>query len=156
MTKSEYQRYLCSREWAVLKEQVLRRSRGRCERCFEGKYESTHHVTYERIGHERVEDLLGVCNKCHKFLSGKTQSDPIRETTNKQLLNAFAACIELRSTLTDAYDAITRSGFENKPAVETEGAVWRAVIKVNEPLNILSEVLEWYLTEEGLIKESSD
>jgi len=26
------------------------------------------HLTYERIFHEHIEDLLGVCRKCHREL----------------------------------------------------------------------------------------
>ncbi len=72
----DYQKYLASREWAVLKEQVRRRSENICERCKVGAHDVTHHLTYERIGHERLEDLLGLCEGCHKFLSGKSDHDP--------------------------------------------------------------------------------
>lgn len=72
----DYGRYLASREWALLREAVRRRSRGRCERCPHGRHDETHHLTYERIGHERLEDLLGVCRACHAFLSGKSDVDP--------------------------------------------------------------------------------
>ncbi len=72
----DYKRYLASREWALRKEQVLDRSRGFCERCGLAPYESTHHVTYAHIGNEPLEDLLGVCNPCHEFLSAKSDYDP--------------------------------------------------------------------------------
>jgi hypothetical protein len=70
---------LASREWALLKEQVRKRSGGVCERCRVGVYASTHHLTYERIGHERIEDLLAVCEPCHEFLSGKSEYDPLKK-----------------------------------------------------------------------------
>ncbi len=76
MNPSEYQRYLCSREWALLKEQVRERSHGKCERCG-GPYSQVHHLTYERIGHELPTDLIGVCDPCHEFLSGKSNTDPV-------------------------------------------------------------------------------
>lgn len=72
----DYPRYLASREWAVLKEQVRKRSGNKCERCFAAPYQQTHHVTYERIGHERLDDLLGLCRDCHEYLSAKTETDP--------------------------------------------------------------------------------
>lgn len=91
MNPSEYRRYLASREWALLKEAVRRRSDGRCERCRHGEYEETHHVTYERIGNERLEDLMAVCSLCHKFLSGKTDYDPAnppqRESAQAERVN---------------------------------------------------------------------
>ena len=72
----DYGRYLASREWALLKEQVRLRCWGHCERCLVGSYEETHHLTYERIGHEVLDDLLAVCRNCHEFLSGKSDTDP--------------------------------------------------------------------------------
>lgn len=79
MNKADYQRYLAGREWAVLREQIRERSGGACERCTTGRHEQTHHVTYERLGTERLEDLLGVCEPCHLFLSGKSDDDPVTE-----------------------------------------------------------------------------
>lgn len=76
MEKSEYHKYLASREWALLKEQVKERSENKCERCKLGSHDVTHHKTYERIGHEEISDLVGLCEDCHKFLSGKSDHDP--------------------------------------------------------------------------------
>lgn len=71
----DYQRYLASREWALLKRAIRERSEGRCERCLIGSYEQTHHMTYARIGHEELTDLLAVCRPCHEFISGFTDVD---------------------------------------------------------------------------------
>lgn len=72
----DYQEYLASREWALLKNMVRQRSGGTCERCHRAPHQSTHHKTYARIGHELLEDLLGVCNPCHEWLSRKRDDDP--------------------------------------------------------------------------------
>lgn len=74
--KDKYQAYLCSREWSVVKQKVLERSGGLCERCKVNPHESTHHLTYARKYNERPEDLQGICNKCHKFIHGKSDFDP--------------------------------------------------------------------------------
>ena len=74
--KSEYHEYLASREWAILKNKVRNRSGGICERCGTGEHDHTHHLTYERAGHELLTDLIGVCMDCHKYLSGKSDHDP--------------------------------------------------------------------------------
>lgn len=81
MTKEERFRYYASREWALMKEQVRERSRGLCERCYNGKHEHTHHLTYERFGNELLKDLVGVCEPCHEFLSGKRIEDPANQFT---------------------------------------------------------------------------
>lgn len=77
MSEFNYRRYLASREWAVLKEAVRERCEGRCEFCDAALYQETHHVSYERIGNEELDDLLGVCSACHRWLSAKTQRSPL-------------------------------------------------------------------------------
>lgn len=73
----DYHRYMASREWALKREEVKERADGVCERCHDARIQSTHHLTYQRLGKEQVDtDLLGVCNPCHEFLSGKRDDDP--------------------------------------------------------------------------------
>ncbi len=74
--REKYQHYLASREWAVLKEAVRKRSGGTCERCLINEASQVHHQTYERIYQEPLEDLIHLCVSCHKFLSGKSDQDP--------------------------------------------------------------------------------
>ncbi len=77
MNKSEYQTYLASREWALKREAVRQRAGNKCERCIVGPCDQVHHLTYERIGAEKLEDLQALCVGCHEFLSGKPRSlDP--------------------------------------------------------------------------------
>jgi hypothetical protein len=86
-----YGEYLASREWALLKEQVRKRSSGFCERCSVRPYQDTHHLTYERIGNEELDDLLAVCRPCHEYLSGKRKDDPwIRPEPDEKLLKMRA------------------------------------------------------------------
>jgi hypothetical protein len=70
------QLYYASREWAILKEAVRKRSRGVCEWCRNAPGTQTHHQTYERLYCEQLDDLLHVCAPCHEFLSGKRGRDP--------------------------------------------------------------------------------
>lgn len=88
---ARYQQYLASREWAVLKQTVKRRSGGFCERSRSADWTvdsnpwpwhnvpatQTHHLTYERLYHERPEDLLHVCAECHEYLSAVRDFDPV-------------------------------------------------------------------------------
>jgi hypothetical protein len=34
---------------------------------------AVHDKTYDRLGHEDLSDLLGVCRPCHDFLGGAVQ-----------------------------------------------------------------------------------
>ena len=45
---------------------ILRRAGGRCERCRKRRPLEVHHLTYERLGCERDEDLLVLCPPCHR------------------------------------------------------------------------------------------
>lgn len=75
----DYQTYLASREWSLLREQVRERSKNTCEHCFRAPQEAVHHLTYERIWHEDIADLMAICNACHEFVSGKSSVNPLHE-----------------------------------------------------------------------------
>lgn len=81
MNREERERYMASREWALKREAVRRRSKDRCERCGQRPMDAVHHLTYEHFGDEPLEDLQAVCDPCHEFLSGKRNTDPaVRQT----------------------------------------------------------------------------
>lgn len=74
--REKYKAYLCSREWALLRNAVRNRCGGKCERCKVNEMECVHHLTYARKYAERLEDLAGWCNACHEFTHGKSDFDP--------------------------------------------------------------------------------
>jgi len=86
----DYQRYLASREWAVRKRAVRERAQGCCERCLLLPLAATHHLTYEHVGAEPLEDLQGVCKPCHAFESGLADFDPA-EWARLVMVAGFAA-----------------------------------------------------------------
>jgi hypothetical protein len=54
--------YYQSTHWQILKQELLE---GRCTKCREHVSTTLHHWTYERFGHEKPEDLIELCRKCH-------------------------------------------------------------------------------------------
>lgn len=72
----DYHRYLASREWAVRREAVKKRAKGKCERCGLLPLRDVHHLTYAHIGSEPLEDLQGICKPCHEYESGVFPFDP--------------------------------------------------------------------------------
>jgi hypothetical protein len=76
--KKRYHAYLQSAGWRWLVRQVKQRCEGICERCHVNDMADTHHLTYARVFHERLDDLLGVCRSCHEYLSGRSQFDPVK------------------------------------------------------------------------------
>jgi 5-methylcytosine-specific restriction endonuclease McrA len=68
--------YLYSSHWREFRKSVLKAQRGRlgrniCEHCPKDANEmgecdlQIHHLTYERLGEERIEDVEILCEKCH-------------------------------------------------------------------------------------------
>lgn len=74
---SKYQEYLASREWSIRRNDVHRRADNKCERCFRRPIAAVHHLTYENIYKEPVEDLRALCNECHDWLHGKMDHDEL-------------------------------------------------------------------------------
>lgn len=71
-----YAAYLQSSEWRDRVRLVRNRSGGVCERCGLADHEHTHHLTYERLYHEPLTDLVGVCRECHATIHGRATIDP--------------------------------------------------------------------------------
>ena len=65
--RERYQRYLCSPEWNALRNAVLERSCGRCEKCGRQAHQ-VHHLTYARKYHEHLSDLQALCEQCHSAI----------------------------------------------------------------------------------------
>lgn len=72
----DYHEYMASREWALLKREVKKRSLGICERCGRAPAAQVHHLNYRRVGNEKLTDLQHVCEGCHEYLSAITDTDP--------------------------------------------------------------------------------
>lgn len=65
----DYTAHLTSREWAVMRRWKIEEAGYRCQLCNaggKGVELNAHHRTYERLGRERREDLIVLCNECHE------------------------------------------------------------------------------------------
>jgi 5-methylcytosine-specific restriction endonuclease McrA len=82
-------KYLFSEHWSRFRNTVLetqRASLGRniCERCPEGANQRVanelhiHHLTYERLGEERLEDVEVLCRDCHDKIHLRDQINRAR------------------------------------------------------------------------------
>ena len=62
--------YLQSRHWARFRAKAKRYYGNKCARCFRyginGVTIDVHHLSYERLWHERLEDVQLLCRECHK------------------------------------------------------------------------------------------
>jgi len=68
--KGRYQEYLESPEWDELRKEAYKQTNHRCELC--GDFaEAVHHIKYPKSFNEDcLENLLVVCDRCHKLLHG--------------------------------------------------------------------------------------
>lgn len=71
----DYSRYMASSQWLNLRSEVKYRARSRCEYCLIRQMYAVHHRTYERLGHENLNDLMAVCGLCHQMIHGLHQPE---------------------------------------------------------------------------------
>lgn len=64
--KGKYIRYLSSDEWKKIRELVLKRDEYKCQKCKIKSADEVHHLTYQNLYNENLEDLISVCSYCHK------------------------------------------------------------------------------------------
>lgn len=58
--------YMQSEKWRALKLSRLRIAQHKCESCGSTHNLHLHHITYERLTQERIEDVVIVCEECHQ------------------------------------------------------------------------------------------
>jgi hypothetical protein len=108
----DYKEYLASRDWAVLKRAVRKRSKSICERCFRAPAEQVHHLNYRRVGHEELADLQHVCKPCHEYLSAVTDFDPRLVCCTPE--EAWTLAQEIRDDVPELYEAAVQHWREVK------------------------------------------
>lgn len=65
---SSYRAHLKSAKWKKLRKAKLDEAHGQCQKCGAGQgRREVHHKSYERLGDERLEDLIVLCPDCHAF-----------------------------------------------------------------------------------------
>jgi len=68
-----YNRYLASAEWQTIRSAALARDGHVCRVCFVSAAAQVHHLTYQRVGYEHLDDLLSVCVSCHEQIHRRPQ-----------------------------------------------------------------------------------
>jgi 5-methylcytosine-specific restriction endonuclease McrA len=64
--RERYQQYILSPQWAHKRFEVFRRDGYMCQMCHRMPAAQVHHKTYKNFGNEPLEDLIAVCEQCHK------------------------------------------------------------------------------------------
>lgn len=67
---TDYSLYLRSKHWRDVKRRYYSKYPYKCIKCGWKKNIQLHHLTYERIGNERLTDLQALCVRCHREAHG--------------------------------------------------------------------------------------
>lgn len=70
--KMPYAIYLQSKRWKQVRGNRIAKDRSRCVDCGETEYLNVHHETYENRGLESLDDLVTLCDECHRKRHGKS------------------------------------------------------------------------------------
>ena len=60
-----YADYIKSKVWKKKRNERLSFDGYRCRQCGSAQNLRVHHITYERLGHEEMDDLITLCKDCH-------------------------------------------------------------------------------------------
>lgn len=63
-----YGAYIRSGAWDIVRFERMRIDAYRCQICGDGTDLQVHHMTYERLGAERMDDLVTLCGFCHELV----------------------------------------------------------------------------------------
>lgn len=72
--RARYHAYLLSPQWQRRRRTVIARAAGACERCAGAGPLQVHHLTYDRMFHERLTDLVVLCEGCHEVADMERRS----------------------------------------------------------------------------------
>ena len=99
----DYQKYMRSKEWKAKRQDKLEACDHKCE-CEGGCYRKAtqiHHLHYDTLGEESMDDLQALCPKCHMQKSGVRgfygdvprfccQTEPIEESESPKKILPYS------------------------------------------------------------------
>ena len=78
----KYNEYINSDSWKLKCQEVLRRDNYKCRGCGKDKNLTTHHITYEHLFNEPLEDLITFCKSCHDAISISIKNEKSGNSNN--------------------------------------------------------------------------
>jgi len=75
-----YNIYLLSQKWKALRREALTRDGYICQYCKETEATEVHHLSYNNLENESLDELISYCGDCHKKVHDKVKTVP---TNNK-------------------------------------------------------------------------
>lgn len=81
--KIDYHKYLRTKRWREKANARLKMDGYQCVLCKSAKNLAVHHITYENIGYEQMDDLISVCKGCHEKLHEHDSIRPEKRAEEK-------------------------------------------------------------------------
>ena len=113
--RKKYQAHMKSSRWKNTRHALFRLRGKKCEACGSNHPSlEVHHITYERLGHERFADLKIVCKAYHEEEDRKREAASRRKKEDARMDRAFATWFEKRTGRSAFYaDSSDREKFED-------------------------------------------
>jgi hypothetical protein len=65
MDTQRYEKYMATKEWQRKRKEKLKEANYQCEKCGTAKNLHVHHINYDHLGFESLEELVVLCEKHH-------------------------------------------------------------------------------------------
>ena len=75
MKKIDYDQYLQSEWWRKIRKEALDHADNHCMICASTEKLDVHHNTYERLGCEKLSDVIVLCRSCHELYHSKVDGE---------------------------------------------------------------------------------
>jgi len=75
--RKKFGKYILSKRWKILRKKVLSRDNHNCQFCNSKKNLIVHHITYNNLYNETLDDLITICSKCHMKFHRENKMDNI-------------------------------------------------------------------------------
>jgi len=83
----KYMAYLGSPEWKTKRQMVLKRDSYLCQSCKQKEAVDVHHLSYDNLYNEILEELISVCVECHNKIHDDKDKKRLEELLNRKKSN---------------------------------------------------------------------
>lgn len=71
----DYQKYINSKWWREKRMERLKLDGFKCQLCGSGMNLNVHHINYENLGKENIDDIVTLCRSCHAKVHRTTEEE---------------------------------------------------------------------------------
>lgn len=82
-----YCKYLESEKWKNFREEVLKRDNYKCTKCGKTENLHIHHISYDNIWDEKLEDVITLCDECHEKEHSTKRWNKSKNKATKEIID---------------------------------------------------------------------